>query len=164
MKRLVCGVLLLLVLTGCGAAETYETVADDMAQPVMAEPREIWVALPEDSVLPVMECENGRIYLCGDYDVTVQTLSAGDLDGTVRAVSGFGAADVTLLQTAAGEEDRYEFVWTCAGELGQEVGRATIIDDGTYHYVLSAIMDAQKISEYQEVWNGIFESYKLVSY
>ena len=164
MKKLGWILGLALVLCGCGAAETYETIADEQVQPVMAEPRQVYVALPEDSVLPVMESEQGKIYICGDYDVAVLTLSGGDLDATVRAVSGFGRDEVTLIQTETGEVDKYEFVWTMASEMGQQVGRATILDDGSYHYVLSATVSAEKIQEYQEIFNGMFESYELVSY
>jgi hypothetical protein len=164
MRKIVWILTLSLVLCGCGAQETMETVADEMVVPVLAEPREIFVALPEDSALPVMESENGTLYICRDYDVMIQTVEAGDLDETVRRVSGFGVEDLTVIETGEGELDRYEFVWTSAGELGQQIGRATILDDGTWHYVLSATMDAKKIGEYQEVWNGIFESFSLVSY
>lgn len=162
MKKMCILVALGLILSGCGAAETYETVADEMIQPAAAEPCEVWLSLPEDSVMPAMESEFGTIYICGDYDVAVLTLPAGDLDETLRTVSGFGMEDLTVVQTGSGELDRYEFVWTAAGELGQQIGRATIIDDGSYHYCLSATVNADLISEYQEVWNGIFESFKLV--
>ena len=162
MKRIALVAVLSLLLVGCGKAETMETVADEMMIPVMAQPKEIWVALPDESVMPAMESENGTLYLCGDYDVMVQTLYAGDLDATVRTVSGYGIQDLTIIQSGTGELDKYEFVWTVAGENGQQIGRATILDDGTYHYVLSATMNAEKISEYQEVWNGIFESFCLV--
>lgn len=161
MKRICLILALGLVLSGCGAAETYETISDEMIVPVMAEPSGVWVELPEDSVMPAMESENGTLYLCGDYDVALQTLSAGDLDATVRTVSGYSPEDLTVIQTATGELDKYEFVWTMAGELGQQIGRATILDDGNYHYVLSATIDAELIAEYQEVWNGIFESFSL---
>lgn len=164
MRKLLWIPVVLLLLTGCGAAETMETIADEMILPVMAEPKEIWVALPEDSAMPAMESESGTLYICSDYDVMLQTMEAGDLDGTIRTVSGYGAEELTVVKTSEGELDRYEFVWTAAGELGQEIGRATILDDGTYHYVLSATINAEKIEEYQEVWNGIFESFSLVSY
>lgn len=162
MGRICLVLALVLSLCGCGSAETYETVADEMYIPVMAEPKEIWVELPEDSVMPAMESENGMLYLCSDYEVAVQTFESGNLDATVRSVSGYGLEDLTVLQTASGELDRYEFVWTMAGELGQRIGRATILDDGDYHYVLCAFIDADRIEEYQEVWNGIFESFSLV--
>ncbi len=161
MKKLALLTALILALTGCGGAETFETVNDEMEQPVMAEPCEIRVDLPEDSVMPAMESEAGKLYLCGDYDVLVQTLPAGDLDATVRTVSGYGMDELTVIHTGSGELEKYEFVWTMAGEMGQQIGRATILDDGNYHYVLSAAVDSEKIEEYQEVWNGIFESFHL---
>lgn len=161
MKKICVISALLLLLSGCGTAEVYETVADEMVQPVMAEPRGMWAELPEDSVLPAMESENGTLYLCGDYEVMLQTFSSGDLGATVQAVSGFELDELTVIQTEKDGMDQYEFVWTTAGELGQRIGRATILDDGNYHYVISAAIDSDLIAEYQEVWNGIFESFRL---
>ena len=161
MKKLVLMFILAAVLCGCGTEQTLETVADELLQEVAVQPREMMVNLPEESILPAMDSENGTLHLCGDYDVMLQTLNAGDLDATVRSVSGYGAEDLTVIQTGAGELDQYEFVWTAAGELGPQIGRATVLDDGTYHYVLSATIDAELIGEYQEVWNGMFESFHL---
>ena len=62
---LVCG----MIFAGCGAAETVETVADEMVVPVLAEPREVYVALPGDTVLPAMESDSGTVYFCKDYDI-----------------------------------------------------------------------------------------------
>ncbi len=161
MRKIGWILAILVLLAGCGTTETYETVSDEMLLPAMAEPSEIWLSLPEDSVMPAMESDKGKLYICGDYDVAVQTLPAGDLNETVCTVSGYSMEELTLIQTASGELDKYEFVWTTAGELGQEIGRATILDDGNYHYVLSATVNAELIEEYQEIWNGIFESFCL---
>lgn len=162
MKKLCLVLALSLILAGCGAAETYETLADEMVQSVMAEPREIQLTLPEEAILPAMESDNGTLYICRDYDVTVQTRESGDLKETIRLVSGFDPEDLTVIQTTEGELTKYEFVWTSAGELGDQVGRAAILDDGNYHYVLTAMTDAEKIQDYQEIWNGMFESFGLV--
>ena len=151
---------IVLVLSGCGTQETFETVADELVQSVMAEPREIWVSVPEDSAMPAMESENGCVYICKDYELAVQTLAGGDLNATVQLVSGFDRDRVTLLKTSQNSVDRYDFVWTCAGE-SQQLGRAAILDDGTYHYVISATIDAAQMEEYREIWNGIFESFTL---
>lgn len=160
--KVVCAIFFVLVmLTGCGSRETYETVTDELAIPVSAEPRDVHFDLAQDPVMPVMESNGGELYLCGDYDVMVQTLQSGDLDETVYQVSGFYPAELTLLQTLTGDINKYEFVWTCAAEEGQQIGRATLLDDGNYHYVLSATVDAELIGEYQEIWNGIFESFEL---
>jgi hypothetical protein len=161
MNKTVLLLLMAVLLCGCGVAGTFETVGDEMIQEVAVQPKEIRVDVPEDSVMPAMESENGRIYLCEDYDVAAQIFPAGDLEATVRTVSGYGTEDLTIIQTASGELDRYEFVWTAAGEMGQNIGRATVLDDGNYHYVLSATIKAELIGEYQEVWNGIFESFHL---
>lgn len=156
--------LLALLLTGCGKAEVYETVTDEAAQSVSAQPREILFDLAQEPVLPAMESDSGTLYLCGDFDVMVNTCQSGDLQNTVREVSGFLPEELTVIQTGTGEVDRYEFVWTSATDFGQQIGRATILDDGNYHYTLSATVDAELMEEYQEIWNGIFESFQLASY
>ena len=163
MKK-ICLILLALLLTGCGKAEVYETVNDEAAQPVLAQPREVWFDLGQEPVLPAMVSDSGTLYICEDFDVAVHTFQSGDLQSTVQEVSGFLPEELTLIQTGSGDVNRYEFVWTSAAELGQQIGRATILDDGNYHYVLSATMDAELIGEYQEIWNGIFESFQLEEY
>ena len=156
--------ILLLMLTGCSAQPVYETVQDELIQPVSAQPQQIHVDLAEEPILPAMESDGGTLYLCGDYDVMVHTLPAGDLSRTIQQVSGFLPEELTVLQTVSGDVDKYEFVWTSAVDGGEQIGRATILDDGNYHYVLSATMDAEQIAEYQEIWNGIFDSFYLESY
>lgn len=160
MRRLVW-LMMVLMLTGCGAAETYETVDDELVVAVMPDPREMHYWLAQDPVMPAMESENGTLYLCGDYDVMAQTLPGGDLERSVSAVSGYTPEELTLIQTGTGDVDKYEFVWTSATESGHQIGRATLFDDGDYHYVLSATIDAELMEEYQEIWNGIFESFTL---
>ena len=162
--KIITFILLAVLLTGCGKAEVYETVTDEMVQAVSAEPREVLFDLAQEPVLPAMESDSGTLYLCGDFDVVVHTCQSGDLSSTVKEVSGFVPEELTVIQTGNGEVERYEFVWTSATDLGQQIGRATILDDGNYHYILSATVDAELIEEYQEIWNGIFESFQLASY
>ena len=158
MKKLCVLMIIALLLCGCGAEHTFETVADEMVQQVMAQPREVSLTLPEETLLPAMESDGRTLYLCSGYDVAVQTFSGGDLDATVRQVSGFGAEELTIMETKAGDNQCYEFVWTAATDLGEQVGRAMILDDGTYHYAVTAAAPADKAEEYQEIWNGIFET------
>ena len=160
--KMICSMLLVvLMLAGCGTSEVYETVTDELAVPASAQPREIRFDLAQEPVLPVMESDGGQLYICGDFDVMVQTMESGDLNDTVYRISGFLPEELTLIQTASGEIEKYEFVWTSATDEGQLIGRATVLDDGDYHYVLSATVDAELIEEYQEIWNGIFESFQL---
>lgn len=161
MKKIWLVLMMTLFLTGCGAAETFETVGDEMIQSAMAQPREILLTLQGETVLPAMETDSGTLYLCSGYDVSVQTLEGGDLDRTMRTVSGYGRDDLTVMETAVGEYACYEFVWTTAGEMGEQSCRGMILDDGSYHYVLTAMADADSAEEYREMWNGLFESFGL---
>lgn len=161
MKKLWILMITALLLCGCGAEETFESVSDEMVQPVIAQQRQIQLRLPEETLLPAMESEGRTLYLCRNFDVTVQTLNGGDLDATVRQVSGFSVEDLTVMQTMAGDYSCYEFVWTAAGDLGEEVYRAKIMDDGSFHYVLTASAAADRVGELQEIWNGMFETFEL---
>lgn len=161
MRKMWAVLMTALLLCGCGAEETFETVGDEMVQSAMAQPKEILLTMQEDTVLPAMETDTGMLYLCQDYDVSVQTLDGGDLDRTLRAVSGYGRDDLSVMQTSSGTCECYEFVWTAAGEFGEQVCRGMILDDGAYHYVLTTMADADIAGEYREMWNALFESFGL---
>jgi len=162
MTRVLALILGILLLTGCSTAETYELVTDELDVPVAVQPKEIHFFLAEETVMPVMESDEGKLYLCGEYDVMSQILEGGDLNKSVQKISGYLPEELTMIQTGSGEVDRYEFVWTGSSDEGQMICRATLLDDGEYHYVLSATVQADRIEEYQEIWNGIFESFELV--
>jgi len=155
---LLCG----MIFAGCGAEQTVETIVDEPMVQVSAEPREIYVALPDDSVLPAMESDSGTVYFCKDYDISIQTMESGDLQKTVKTVSGYSPEDLTVVETAVADYIRYDFVWSAAGELGQQVCRASVLDDGNYHYVLAVMGYADTAGEYGEIWSGILESFCLV--
>lgn len=161
MKKLWVILVVCLLFTGCGSAEIYETVEDDMMLAVSAVPRQIQLSLPEEAILPTMESEHGQIYICRDYDVMIQTLPAGDLSRTIAEISGYSEEDLQVIKTTQDELERAEFVWSATGELGDTVGRAAVLNDGHYHYVLTATIAAEKCREYQEIWNGLFESFHL---
>lgn len=161
MKKWMVWMLLPLLLCGCGAEETFETVADELAVPVMAQPRQITVELPEDAAAPVLEREGEQVYLCEDYEIIIETLSAGDLDGTIRTLCGYDREDLTVMETQWQEVTRYEFVWAAAGETGDRLGRAVILDDGQYHYCMTALRDADG-EDSQIIWNQVFGSFDLI--
>jgi hypothetical protein len=162
MKKLMILLLLAaLLLTGCGSSETFETVSDEWASPVSVQASQIRVTLPPEAAAPAVESDAGRIYLCEDYEITVQTLSAGDVDATVRSVCGYGREDLTLLETMSDGVKRYEFVWTSVGETGDRVGRAAILDDGSHHYVLTVLGDAKSAGNHTAVWQEMFGSFNI---
>lgn len=149
------------LLCGCGAEETFETVADDLVQAVMATPRQISVQLPENAVSPVLESEGEQVYLCDGYEIIVETRDAGDVGATIRAVSGYEKKELTVVETQWQDVTRYEFVWAAAGENGDRLGRAVLLDDGMYHYCLSVIRDASLSENSQIVWNEVFSSFAV---
>ena len=159
MKKCVLFALLALLLTGCGSQETFETVADEWVTPVMAQPKSITVSLPGEAALPTVESDSARLYLCQDYEITLQTLSAGDLNATLQDLTGYGRDALTVMETLRSDMPCYEFTWTCAGENGDRIGQGIILDDGSYHYCLTALWDAEKTENLQIVWSEIFASF-----
>ena len=159
MKRWLWMMVLAVLLCGCGAEETLETVSDEWIVPVMAQPREISVRLPDNVVVPVMEQDGRKLYMGQNYEILLETLAAGDLNDTIRTISGFEKEQLTVLQTRQEELDRYEFVWTATGERGELLGRAVILDDGNYHYCMTVLRDAE---ESIVVWQDVFSSFALL--
>ena len=159
MKRWGFICLFVMLLSGCGAEETLETVNDEWIVPVMAQPRQISVRLPEDAVAPVLEQEGHQLYMAEGYEIMVETLASGDLDATIRSLSGYGKDQLTVLETRQGDADRYDFVWTTAGEKGDRLGRAVILDDGDYHYCMSVLRDT---GDTQILWRDVFASFSLI--
>lgn len=153
--------LMMIFLTGCGAETTLETVADELLLPAMAEPAHISVHLPGETALPVMENDNGRVYICNDYEIVVQTLPAGDLAQTTRILSGMERDSLTVMETFSDGVSRYEFVWAAVGETGDQTGRAVILDDNHYHYCLSVLRDTDS-DKSQVNWDEVFASFCLV--
>jgi hypothetical protein len=152
--------LLMILLTGCGAQETFETVADELVLPAMAQPRFVCVDLPGETAMPVIENDHGRIYVCNDYEILLQTVESGDLEETVQMISGLSEKDITMLGTGSEDVRRYEFVWASAGEGGDKAGRAVILDDGNYHYCLSVLRNTDR-EKTQVNWDQVFSSFQL---
>lgn len=161
MKIKVLIALMALLLTGCGAKETLETVSDDLVQPVMAQMREVSVWLPEDAAAPALESEDGAVYVCEDYEVYQQVLPSGDLEATVRSVSGFDMENLTVVTSSRDECKRHDFVWASASEEGDRVGKGCILDDGSYNYVLTVLGNAESAGENEEEWRQILDSFAL---
>lgn len=149
----------LLLLTGCVTEDTFETIADEAVEPVMAVPRETSVMLPEEAAAPVLQNDERQIYLGENYQLILERYPSGDLGKTIRSVSGFEREALTLLKTEQDAGERYEFVWVSAGETGELLGRAAILDDGHYHYCMSVLRTQETDAA---VWEQVFASFRLV--
>lgn len=162
MKKLWVIPILALLLAGCGGEKTLETVNDTVDAPVVATMQQVLVQLPEELSSPVLQSEKtGTLYLCDDYSVTLQTVSAGDLNATIRNATGLNREDLQIMQTEENGIKRYRWVWATGGENGVQVGRGCILDDGNYHYVLTALADEEATTQVQSAWKEIFGSFRL---
>ena len=159
MKKMLFILLTALVLAGCSQAPAAETVMDVLEEPVLAQPREVRLELPGETVACAMESDSGRLYLGDGYEVMVQTLPGGDLDATIRSLTGFSREDITVMQTGQ-EPKRWEFAWAAAGERGERVGRGVVLEDGSYHYCLSVLQDADD-DDCQIIWSQVFATFSL---
>lgn len=137
-----------------------ETVADEIVD-VWASPRQVVAQLPPEAAAPASESDEGKIYICDGYEIVLQTLEGGDLEKTIRSVSGYGREAVTVVESWQADYKRYDLVWACAGEKGERICRGTILDDGNFHYVLCVMADADRVRDFEEAWSLLFGSYSL---
>lgn len=161
MKKLCVIFLCAVALTGCSSVGTFETLGNVLDQQEVPAQQEVVYQLPEDAAAQTMEAECGEMYFCDGYEITVQTLNAGDLDATLRELTGFGRDQLTVMETGLTAAARYECVWTAAGEGGDQVGRAVILDDGNYHYCMTVMADAASAAQLREEWKSLLDSFIL---
>ena len=163
MKRILCLVLFAVLLTGCGAEPTFETVADVPVQSVSAPVRQIFLDLPANTQMQTMGADSeDKLYLCDGFTVSVQTMDAGDLDRTLRAATGYGKEELTLMQTETADGKCYRCVWAAAGEGQTQVGKTCIVDDGSYHYVLTVMVPEQDAGRLAEQVQSVLDSFQVV--
>ena len=159
MKKLCFLLVCVLLLAGCQAAPTFETMEDVYAPQPQSTPRQVALDLPED--VQTIVGDSGKLYLCDGYDITVETFVSGDLNSTVQLLTGFAPDALTMMETAVSDARRYECVWTAAGENGDTVGRAVVLDDGQYHYCVTVMSNADTAGDLTGVWQELLNSVHL---
>jgi len=160
VKKLWVILFVALLLCGCGKDKALETVSDVHAEQVVARMQEIRVNIPPELSTPAMQSvDGGKLYLSDKYSVWVQTLPAGDLAQTVRTVTGQDKEKMQIQTTRQGSAKRHQFTWVTTGEQGARVGRTCILDDGTYHYVLTALAEETAAEGLQTTWKEMFASF-----
>ena len=162
MKKWMVMVMLAVLLQGCAAREVFETVDDEYGPVMLPAAAQISLHLPDEQAQVVMENEDNQIiYLYEDYCVCIETVYAGSLSQTLKKVTGFDLEELTVLQTLTDGCQRYQCVWTSAGEGGEQVGRACVLDDGNYHYVVSVMGSEETSGELTEVWQDLLDSFDI---
>ena len=160
MKRWMIILACLCLLTGC-SAPVYETLGDvEHVSATLPQQRQIVLQLPQDALL-LTSLNQQSLYVCDDFEIAVQTFLGGDLDHTLRQISGFSAAQMTMMETSCGDHTRYDMVWVAAGENGDLLCRGAVIDDGLCHYTAVAMVDAALAPEVKADWNALFASFCL---
>ena len=163
MKKLLVLWMIILLLSGCTAQPTFETIGNVFESQQLAEAKKISVLLPADAAATVISGDSGRVYFCDGYEVMAETLPAGDVGKTWKSITGYDSGVLTIVQTAVSDIKRYECAWTASSEAGDQVGRAVLLDDGSYHYVLSVMAPAQEAGSLQSTWEELFASFALQS-
>ena len=160
MKKWFVLLLCALLLCACSEPQALETVNDTYVAPELPEAQTTHFWLPEGAALSVSE-GTGELYICEDFTALVQVFASGDLDATVRAVTGYGKDRLELLGWKTAQGQHWECAWASAGENGDLIARTLILDDGNYHYTLTLQADAEKGGELALDWSEIFQTFEL---
>ena len=157
MKKMLVVLLFALALTGCATEPTWETLEDVMPVEPIAAMQQLYAPIPGDATAPTFSGDDGtEVYVCGDFTLTKQILPGGDLNRTVKEISGMEKDQLQLLETNLEGYDRWDTVWTSATEEGLQITRACILDDGGFHYVLSTTAEESEAGALADTWQDIF--------
>lgn len=161
MKKVFGLMLCVMLMAGCGAQETFETVSDDLAVSGSVV-GQVLVSLPEEAKASALIAEDGsKLYLCDGYTLTIHTIDGGKIDETLQMLTGFEKEDLTVMQTVRDGKDCYECVWTTAGEGEDQVCRTIVLDDGGYHYAVTAMAGYTDAGNLQDAWQKIMGSVEI---
>lgn len=154
MRKLIWLLVLSLALGGCAGDEepVFETVADEIIEPVVAEPSPVAVWLPDDAAKQTMAGE-GECYTWGECELRIQTLTGGDIRATLEQLTGLSADKLTVMEYERDGLQLYQTVWSTTGEEGVTLGRCMVADDGAYHYCISLLSpeDADVADDYAQI-------------
>lgn len=154
-------VCLALLLSGCAKTE-YETMADEYTPLPPARQGQMVLSFSGDQEVSSLESDaQESLYFCDGFTLTKQTLEAGDLDKTLRSVTGYSRDQLSIMTFTQDGCKRYDFVWSCAGEGGDQICRGSILDDGSYHYVVTAMAPQDKAGQLRDSWNALFASFTV---
>lgn len=159
-KFIVLACAAMCLLSGCKGKQM-ETVTDVWTQEPLPNAREIVLVLPDEISVPAMVQEQQTLYLCDGYMLTTCIAEGGDINETILAATGFDAEKLNPIVTQTDGFKRYDCVWVAAGEHGDQLCRAAILDDGFYHYILQAGTERSSAGHLQETWQDIFDSFTL---
>ena len=156
MKKVVCLLLLMTTLCGCGnmSEPVFETIADEIERGVSADPKPMAVWLPDDAAAQTMaDGETGECYTWGECELRVQTQTGGDIRSTLQKLTGLSPDRLTVMEYQRDGLQIYQTVWSATGEEGITLGRCMVADDGNYHYCISLLSpeDADVAEDFAQI-------------
>ncbi len=164
MKKLCVILLALLLFTGCTEKKTYETISDGLEQQKLPAMLSMDAHIPADALTPVFQDSSaGTFYDCGEFTATMHAVPVGDFGGLIRDITGFDMEQLQVLESYQEGLKSYQVVWSSTGEGQTQVGKANILTDGNYYYVLTAMAPedlAGKLT--QGAWKELFSSFRAV--
>lgn len=163
MKKVIGFVILCagFALSACSRSTPFETMGSVSQQSNADLKQQIVVALPNGASI-CEENEQEKVYMCDGYTLSVQTMMGGDLNRTLKAITGFPKEELKIIETFENGTKKYSCVWTSAGEQELQVGRSCILDDGFYHYAVTVMAGESKTGKLQSTWENLLGSCRLM--
>lgn len=166
MRKVLLPVLLLgVLLCGCRVEPDWETVDDNIVQVAAAEepPYIITYGIPDDATMDPLSARNRSLYVSenGDYEILSDVITAASLDDALRQVSGFGEAELSVLETSRFGLPEYRFGWASSSDEGEFVSQASLVEDGNYYYALVFSVRQGLGKKYDDCAREVFASFGL---
>lgn len=161
MRKIGLLMVVIVLLSGCGVKnyEIRNATCDAEYPPVAGI---ISINATDDMIAPVISTQEGDMFYMADgYEVTLQTLQGGDVNATFRSCTGFDSSRLTVVETQQDGLKRYDCAWSSTGEGIQTVSRMTILDDGSYHYVLTVMAQGDWDEEVSAAWQQLSDSFRV---
>ncbi len=139
VKKLIAVLMMLVLLTACGAETKSETVEDGLLD-VKSKPYTIVISVPEDVTQETFgDAEQGCWYEAADgsYTITTEILDATTVEEGIEAISGIPADRLNVMELHHRPMPEYHFAWASAGEEQDTVSRCAMIASEDYYYVLT---------------------------
>ena len=163
--RLIGLVMAFLLLSGC-SVPVWETVED--TQPVVAvsswlqDAYTVQFGVPE--TVDLLEQKEGwQLYgtADGSLEIETRTFLVSGPDSAVKAVSGFEAEQLTILQMSRFGLPEYQFAWVSQTEQGSRLYRAELVLDGTKCYAVICSRPEEAGDSHDQAIRQVFSSFGL---
>lgn len=150
------------LLAGCSAQPVYETIGNACEGVSDSEPMTIQMWLPQEAALEASSPDGESRYTWGDWEIWTQVCSGGDLEETLKTMSGMDRQYLTVMSRKMGEYTCHETVWSATREDGAMLCRGAVVDDGIHHYCIGLMAAEEESAEAKEVFDQILESVSLI--